>query len=198
MIPALLRLLGYDAYGLRYGISAWNRRLNVWPLPGSIYPYPVATGGTTNLEGIPDSGPDTFFLSAKRQIAHFFEDLNHRYPPGFRMPWTITPATLSEEIHSSHPPTVVDVRNAQNYQSKHIPGSINIPFALLGSFVQKIPKNKPVVFVSQTMQTSAQACALFRLMGYQAYNLQQGLVAWNPSFSPPMSRNLFPVTPTKD
>jgi rhodanese-related sulfurtransferase len=41
--------------------------------------------------------------------------------------------------------TVVDVRDAASFRSKHIAGAINIPFASIETMLDQIPKDKPVV-----------------------------------------------------
>jgi hypothetical protein len=41
--------------------------------------------------------------------------------------------------------TVVDVRDANSYNAKHITGAINIPFASVETMLDQIPKDKPIV-----------------------------------------------------
>lgn len=41
--------------------------------------------------------------------------------------------------------TVVDVRDAASFRTKHIAGAINIPFASIETMLDQIPKDKPVV-----------------------------------------------------
>jgi len=41
--------------------------------------------------------------------------------------------------------TVIDVRDARAHALKHIPGSINVPFASVESMLDQIPKDKPIV-----------------------------------------------------
>lgn len=41
--------------------------------------------------------------------------------------------------------TVVDVRDANSYNTKHITGAINIPFASVETMLDQIPKDKPII-----------------------------------------------------
>ncbi len=41
--------------------------------------------------------------------------------------------------------TVIDVRDANSYNAKHITGSINVPFASVETMLDQIPKDKPIV-----------------------------------------------------
>lgn len=41
--------------------------------------------------------------------------------------------------------TIIDVRDANSFATRHIPGAINIPFASTESMLDQIPKDKPIV-----------------------------------------------------
>ena len=41
--------------------------------------------------------------------------------------------------------TVIDVRDAASFNSRHIPGAINVPFASVEAMLDQIPKDKPIV-----------------------------------------------------
>ena len=41
--------------------------------------------------------------------------------------------------------TVIDVRDARAFATRHIPGSLNIPFASIETQLDQIPKDKPIV-----------------------------------------------------
>lgn len=41
--------------------------------------------------------------------------------------------------------TVIDVRDASSFATRHIPGAINVPFASVESMLDQIPKDKPIV-----------------------------------------------------
>ena len=41
--------------------------------------------------------------------------------------------------------TIIDVRDANSFNARRIPGSINIPFASVETMLDQIPKDKPIV-----------------------------------------------------
>jgi hypothetical protein len=49
------------------------------------------------------------------------------------------------EQHRNGAVTIIDVRDAASFEAGHIPGALNMPFASIESFVDMIPKGKPIV-----------------------------------------------------
>ena len=64
---------------------------------------------------------------------------------------------------------IVDVRTEAEYQSGHIPDSINIPLQKLNQI--SITKDKPLFIYCQSGGRSMQACAFLKKKGYQAVNM---------------------------
>ncbi len=194
MTPALLRLLGYHAFGLRWGVAGWNQVLDVWPSPAFVAPLPVARGVSTLRLASAPSGPYQLGSAFAPALAVFYNSLNRVYPPGYGRPWTISAAQLYAELRAPDPPVVVDLRSPSAYAAGHIPGSLNIPFQDLGGNLNALPGvSRQIVLVSATLQASAQACAILRILGYRAYVLKQGLATWNPQFPPPANLSHYPL-----
>ncbi len=197
MTPALLRTLGYDAYGLKDGVALWNDKLNVWPRwadAAAAVNWPVAAGdqGAFSLQK-PTAGDDRLGLSAARRVAAFFRQARHPYPTGYAYPWTIEPDALAADLASPHPPQVIDLRSPEAFRRSHIPHSINIPFQDLGANLNRINPAERVVLVSQSLQRAAQANAIMRLMGYRSDVLKQGLADWNRSLDTVPHSHEYPV-----
>ncbi|POB10184.1 rhodanese-like domain-containing protein [Sulfobacillus sp. hq2] len=194
MTPALLRLLGYNAYSLRWGTSAWNRLLDTWPTASEVSPLPLVTSSIAPPRNVaPPSGNDRVPFRLARPFATFWTRLNQKYPEGYGRPWTIGPNTLLNLLSTSHAPMIVDLRSPQAFNRGHIPGSVNIPFRLLGANLTKIPYRKEVVLVSGTLQKAAQATAILRILGYNAFVLKQGLADWAPQFVPHLGNVEYPI-----
>lgn len=70
---------------------------------------------------------------------------------------------------------VVDLRAVADYEAGHIDGAVNIPFAELGDKWAHIPQDKEVYFVCYSGQTSAQATAVARMLGYEAFSFFSGM-----------------------
>lgn len=64
---------------------------------------------------------------------------------------------------------LVDVRTEEEFQSGHIPGSVNIPLRLLGSILEVVPaKDTPLFVYCQTGARSARAAYALERFGYKA------------------------------
>lgn len=194
MTPAVLRLLGYQAYGLHWGVAGWNQALDVWPNPAFVTPLPVASGASKLSLAQAPSGPYQLGPSLAPALASFYQNLNRAYAPGYARPWSILAEQLYSELAAPNPPLVVDLRSPAQYASGHIPGSVNIPFKDLGGNLGALPgASRQVILVSATLQMSAQACAILRILGYRAYVLEQGLATWNPQFAAPANLPHYPL-----
>lgn len=66
---------------------------------------------------------------------------------------------------------IVDVRTAGEYNSGHIPGSVNIELDKLNQSVSSLQKkNKPVIAVCRSGNRSGMAIGLLKAAGIEAYN----------------------------
>lgn len=65
---------------------------------------------------------------------------------------------------------LLDVRNKDEYQSGHVPGSKNIPLFLLPTEMSSLNRSLPVVVVCLSGGRSAQAVNLLKSQGFEAYN----------------------------
>ena len=66
--------------------------------------------------------------------------------------------------------TLVDVRTKEEYQSGHIPGSLNISLQQLESRLSSIPKNKAVITCCASGMRSGSAKSLLQSKGYEVHN----------------------------
>ena len=57
----------------------------------------------------------------------------------------ISPQQLQEQISSTSPPFVIDVRSGFEYRSNHIPGAAHMPFWSLPWSKSALPENSPLV-----------------------------------------------------
>lgn len=72
---------------------------------------------------------------------------------------------------------VVDVREQDEWDAGHVPGSVHIPMGELPARVDELPEEELLV-VCRSGGRSARASAWLNQAGYDAYDLQGGLGAW--------------------
>jgi rhodanese-related sulfurtransferase len=95
-------------------------------------------------------------------------------------------ATLAELLESAEPPSVLDVRTAQEWQEKHIDGSVNIPLNRLEERIREVPRYRPLVVHCQTGYRSSIAVSLLRRHGVHAVaDLVGGFAAWEKTVRTP-------------
>jgi len=76
---------------------------------------------------------------------------------------------------------VVDVREAHEFVTGHVPGAAHIPVATVFTRREELPKDKKLIFVCAMGQRSALACEMAAAGGFQAdvlHNLEGGTEAW--------------------
>jgi rhodanese-related sulfurtransferase len=73
---------------------------------------------------------------------------------------------------------LIDVRAAHEHEAGRIAGDQLIELGDLGARAQRIDRGRPVVFYCRSGARSAIATEVFRQAGYDAHNLEGGLLAW--------------------
>ena len=85
------------------------------------------------------------------------------------------------DVQPGHVPDnaqLIDVREDYEWDAGRIAGARHVEIAVLRSEAATIDRATPVVFVCRTGARSGMAAQAFRASGYDAYNLDGGLVAW--------------------
>lgn len=97
----------------------------------------------------------------------------------------ITAVALSEQLASSTPPTVVDVRSEKEWAANHIAGSVNIPLNHLRDRAGEIAKSRPVVVHCEGGYRSAIAASVLAQAGRSdVLDMVGGFKAWAASKLP--------------
>jgi rhodanese-related sulfurtransferase len=73
---------------------------------------------------------------------------------------------------------LVDVRTPSEVEAGRIAGALHIELEQLPTQAGELERERPVVFYCRSGQRSAMASGAFRAAGYEAYNLDGGLLAW--------------------
>jgi len=78
------------------------------------------------------------------------------------------------------PPLVIDVRNAGEFESSHIPGSLHIPYAELAERVGELPRDRPVATICKAGKRSGLAASILQREGFEriVHVASGGVPAW--------------------
>ena len=75
-------------------------------------------------------------------------------------------------------PTLIDVREPDEYATGHAPGAVNLPLSELPARVSEVPAGTPVHVICQAGGRSARATELLTVNGVDAINVDGGTNAW--------------------
>lgn len=85
-----------------------------------------------------------------------------------------------EQMARSGQAVIVDVREASEYRSGHIPRAKHISLGQLVHRLREVPKDRPVVVVCRSGSRSSRAAELLMEAGYRnVYNLSGGMQKWS-------------------
>jgi hydroxyacylglutathione hydrolase len=86
---------------------------------------------------------------------------------------TLTLADVAAQLRTDHV-TVIDVRGEGEWQSGHVPGSLNLPVGSLEERMGEIPRDRPFIVHCQTGARAAIAASLLRARGFTEVRLFPG------------------------
>lgn len=94
---------------------------------------------------------------------------------------------------------VVDIRSATDFAKGSIEGAVNIPYALTTqpNMLANLPKDKKIVVACYTGHTANQTVAYWKMLGYDAIAMFNGMGGWNSVVSSPSAKKVefnYPVT----
>lgn len=79
---------------------------------------------------------------------------------------------------------VVDVREAMEYVQGHVPGAIPMPMSQLGSRLHELNRSARLYLICATGNRSGAMTDALRQMGFDAWNVAGGTMAWVRSGRP--------------
>jgi len=88
------------------------------------------------------------------------------------------PPQRAAELLASGDAEMIDVREPYEREAGRIPGSRHVELGRLAECAETLPIERPIVFQCRVGARSAQAAFAFRRAGFDAHNLEGGIVAW--------------------
>ncbi|HET7901472.1 MAG TPA: rhodanese-like domain-containing protein [Candidatus Nanopelagicales bacterium] len=82
------------------------------------------------------------------------------------------------ELAADQDAFVIDVREAYEFASGHVPGAVSIPMSVLPVRLQDVPRDRRVSVICQSGARSAQVVQWLNPQGYDSVNVAGGTAAW--------------------
>ena len=173
-----LRMMGFDAYNLKWGFCSWTSDTaqtgagggwyTMTPggqaletaahTPTSEYTFPTVTCNATGLMGMIAERCDVVIPEWKHKTAaEVYANIN--------------------DGDATNDWFLLSYWNEATYNAGHIPGSYRFEPGSLGraESLKYLPTNKPIVVYCYTGQTSAQVATYLNMLGYDAYSMRMGM-----------------------
>ena len=87
---------------------------------------------------------------------------------------SMTPA----DVHPIDGAVIVDVREPHEHERAHIEGTIDIPLGELVARIDEVPRDTTVYVLCHVGGRSAQATQYLETQGFDAVNIDGGIVEW--------------------
>jgi rhodanese-related sulfurtransferase len=75
-------------------------------------------------------------------------------------------------------PTLIDVREADEYVEAHVPGAIHLPLSELGDRLHEVPAGEPVLLICKSGARSMRAAEVLAQRGHDVTNVAGGTSGW--------------------
>jgi SulP family sulfate permease len=91
----------------------------------------------------------------------------------------MTATQLWQQLRSSTPPVVIDVREPREFYRGHIPQATLIPLPTFLDSAPELPTDRPIVFVCRSGRRSSRVAAMLHTHGHNRMMvLDGGMLAW--------------------
>lgn len=91
---------------------------------------------------------------------------------------SITPQEVEQQLKEGKQLNIIDVREADEVASGHIPGITHIPLGVLEFRMNELDKNKEYIMVCRSGGRSGQATMFLDNQGYNVTNMTGGMMSW--------------------
>ncbi len=92
---------------------------------------------------------------------------------------SIDPAQAQARLAVEPQPFLLDVRELEEYQAAHIPGTCLIPLKELPRRLGELPRDCEIICICQSGRRGRSATQQLRAAGYNAVNLEGGTIRWS-------------------
>jgi rhodanese-related sulfurtransferase len=89
----------------------------------------------------------------------------------------VTPQEVGETF-------LLDVREQDEWDAARAPGAVHVPMHHVPDRLDALPKDQPIAVICHVGARSAQVANWLRAQGYDAHNVDGGLIAWHQAGLP--------------
>jgi len=95
----------------------------------------------------------------------------------------VTEATV-DALATAVDPTIIDVREPNEYRDMHISGAVNIPLGDLARRSREVPDVHPVYVICHSGKRSAEGARILTEHGLDAVSIRGGMAEWQTAGHP--------------
>lgn len=88
------------------------------------------------------------------------------------------PEEIQLRIKNGDAVTILDVREQDEWESGHIPGTKHIPLGQIARALNELDPEKETIVVCRSGNRSGMACEFLASMGHKVINMTDGMSAW--------------------
>jgi hydroxyacylglutathione hydrolase len=99
----------------------------------------------------------------------------------------IDPDELARRVEGGDGPVILDVRNASEYASEHIPNSLHIPYGNLAGRLDELPRNWPIATICRGGKRSGLAASILQRADFEVIHVGKGVGVWRDGGHPVQS-----------
>ncbi len=92
---------------------------------------------------------------------------------------SVDPAQAQSRLDQKPRPFLLDVRQPDEYRAGHIAGAALIPLRELAVRMKDLPRDREIICVCRSGNRSHSATNQLRAAGFNAVNLQGGMINWS-------------------
>lgn len=96
---------------------------------------------------------------------------------------------LPVDLSTASAPTLVDVREPDEWSAGHIAGAVHIPMGDLVGRLDEVPRGQDIVVVCRSGSRSAAVTSYLCQGGWQARNMTDGMLGWHARGRPMVSES---------
>ena len=179
-----------------------NEQFDEAHIEGALSTSSYDTGFATKVSRVTPAGADIVVVAAssgdERQAAQLLSSVGlpvRGYLEGGMTAWRteerpvhrielIDTDELARRVDGEAGPAVLDVRNASEYASERIPGSLHIPYGDLAGRLDELPRDRQIAAICRGGKRSGLAASILQRAGFDVVHVGKGIPAWRAGGHP--------------